>query len=87
MKDEAYIVNTSRPRLVDPKAIVDQLDRLGGFASDFPIPFSHPKVLITHHTGGYTIEDLRRTANFCFYKLQEALNADDEKREASGLTA
>lgn len=77
IKDGAYIVNTSRGCLIDNKAMLNNIDRFGGFASDFRLPFlleTKQKVVTTEHTGGYTICDLRRTSELCYKLLMEEIN-------------
>jgi len=76
MKDGAYIINIARPCLVDEDAIIKNIDRLGGYATDFPVPSDFPpnkNVIWTEHTGGYTWEDLKKTSDICFYKLMEEI--------------
>ena len=77
VKDGAYIINTARPCLVDEVAIIKHSYRLGGYASDFEVNNAlrfNSKVIFTEHTGGWTLEDLKRTSEICFNKLMEDIN-------------
>lgn len=82
----SYVINTSRPILINNAAMFHNMHRLGGFASDFRLPLRlehHDKVIVTDHVGGFTLEDLQKTSQICFEKLKGVINADNEKREAS----
>ena len=72
LKCGAYVINTSRPQAVDTRAMLKHIKRLGGFASDFHLPFSltsKPNVVVTEHCGGYCIEDLKKTSDICYEKF------------------
>jgi phosphoglycerate dehydrogenase-like enzyme len=87
IKDGAYVINTSRGEALDSEAIAAHIDRLGGVAVDvlategdmdiFNKLFSTGKnVIVTPHLGGFTLEDLKTTANMCFDALAEEIRRD-----------
>jgi len=70
MKHDAFIVNTSRPQIVDERALIDALtdNRIGGAGLDVfehePLPQDHPfrilpNVLATPHIGFVTEQNYR----------------------------
>ncbi|RPI51995.1 MAG: hypothetical protein EHM49_06295, partial [Deltaproteobacteria bacterium] len=78
MNEGSYIINTSRPQLVNYDAVTSNLYKLGGFAMDFKPPHTKfppqylRKMYWTEHTGGYTIEDLKETSRICFDELMRS---------------
>jgi D-3-phosphoglycerate dehydrogenase len=58
MKGGALLVNTSRPEIVDEKALLYSLNfqGLGGYANDFDQCSHHPKVISTPHIAGNCLE-------------------------------
>jgi D-3-phosphoglycerate dehydrogenase len=70
MRPHAHLINTARAGLVDDSAVLAALDegRLAGFATDVfgeePPPrtpvIEHPRVTVTPHVGGYTLESVDR---------------------------
>lgn len=86
MRDGACLINTSRPYAINPNALLKYARKLNGFASDFPMGVLPIKNTITHHTGGYSIDDMIKTSEFCFNALKkdvEAMNAKNAKRKAA----
>ena len=74
MKDGSYFLNSARGWLVDNDALKWALDnKLAGAWSDFPVPFEHPKLLITNHIGGRTLESSQKTEVIIVNKLLEWL--------------
>jgi len=84
VKDGAYIVNTSRGEVVDHKALLNHIDRLGGVALDVleeEPPRSphlaelvkHPKVIVTPHIGAETVEAMDRMAEELVDNILEAI--------------
>jgi len=71
MKDSAFLVNTSRPGIVDEKVVINTIrkGRLSGAAFDvlqkFPPDFEYldlgSKLIITPHVSAYTYEALQET--------------------------
>ncbi|HWR21862.1 MAG TPA: D-2-hydroxyacid dehydrogenase [Feifaniaceae bacterium] len=70
MKDGAILINTGRGNMADTEAVLDALDsgRLRGYGADVYAEepckderlLSHPKVSMTPHVGGSTVEAQRR---------------------------
>lgn len=69
MKKDAFLINTSRPQIVEPGALLEALEqrRIGGAGLDVfevePLPFDHPyrslpNVLATPHIGFVTKENM-----------------------------
>ena len=74
MKDGSYFLNSARGWLVDNDALKWALDnKLAGAWSDFPVPFEHPKLLVTNHVGGRTLESSQKTEVIIVNKLLEWL--------------
>lgn len=88
MKQGVYLINTSRPIVIDELALNGQMRRLGGYATDFkPLAFLRlkPNILYTEHTGGYCKESLEETLKFCWKKYLAIRGEDNEdvKRKAT----
>jgi phosphoglycerate dehydrogenase-like enzyme len=70
MRKGTFLVNTARPGLVDEPAILEALEqgKLAGFATDVfdteppeaSALYSHDKVIVAPHVGGYTAESVAR---------------------------
>ena len=70
MKDGAILINTGRGNMVDTEAVLDALDsgKLRGYGADVYVEepckderlLTHPKVSMTPHVGGSTVEAQRR---------------------------
>ena len=73
MKPGAFLINTSRPQVVDAEALRVALNtgKLAGAAIDFPMPFSGRFLLTTPHIGGDTVESRSKTDLFVAKKLVE----------------
>ena len=79
LKNGAYIVNTSRPCAIDMKALNNCREKLAGFASDFLVSYCGKNFFCTDHTGGYTIDDLKKTSDFCFNLLMGEINENAQE--------
>ena len=77
MKQGSYFLNSARPWLVDNQALKDNLEsgKLAGAWSDFPVSFEHPKLLVTNHIGGKTLESSQKTEVIIVNKLLEWLKS------------
>lgn len=85
-----FIVNTSRGEAIDERYLISNIDALGGYAADvftssdmyrrFKAYSSLYNIILTPHTAGYTIEDLRTTSEICYEKLMKYM----EDRNGSG---
>ncbi|RSN74953.1 MAG: 3-phosphoglycerate dehydrogenase [Thermoproteota archaeon] len=82
--DNAVIVNTSRGEVIDTKALLNHLDRLGGVALDvleqeppkdeiYRKLIGHPKVIVTPHIGAETAEAMDRIADELLQNIMEAI--------------
>lgn len=87
MKEGVYISNSARGALVDEEAILSGLGtkKIAGYATDVletePGRASHPlldfpNVIITPHTGAYTMECLEAMGNKC---VEDVLKVMDGK--------
>lgn len=87
MKRSAFLVNTSRPKLVDQGALLDALvqNRIGGAGLDVfdiePLPLDHPyrylqNVVATPHIGFVTEENYRLFFTQSLDNLKAYLNGD-----------
>lgn len=88
LKDDAYIVNTSRGGVIDEQALLHLLSnkKVAGYATDVlfgePDIINHPlvkfarnnsNVVITPHIGGNTFESIAKTELFVIQKLNTIL--------------
>ncbi|MEM1645020.1 MAG: D-2-hydroxyacid dehydrogenase [Ignisphaera sp.] len=84
VKDGAIIINTSRGEVIDSKALLNHIDRLGGIALDVleeEPPRSphlielvkHPKVIVTPHIGAETVDAMNRIADELVNNILEAI--------------
>jgi D-3-phosphoglycerate dehydrogenase len=84
VKDGAYIVNTSRGEIIDHRALLKHIEKLGGVALDVleeePPRSSHlielikhPKVIVTPHIGAETVEAMDRLADELVENIFEAI--------------
>lgn len=78
----AYLINTARETLVNEKALLNALQQgqLAGVALDvneqhgpWPELVGHPKVILTPHIGGATLETLKRGANMVVEEIERFL--------------
>jgi phosphoglycerate dehydrogenase-like enzyme len=84
MRSGALLINTARSALVDERALLAALDagKLGGAGLDVydgePEPpirlLQHPKVVLTAHIGGATVDTRTRMREALRAVLQEAVN-------------
>mgnify|MGYP001583738446 CR=1 FL=1 len=83
MKSTAYLINTSRSKIIQNGALVFALKYaiIKGAAIDFiddeqliEYAKEHNNLLLTNHTGGNTFEDRERTEDFIIQKVKEYLN-------------
>lgn len=84
VKDNAIIINTSRGEVIDTKALLNHINRLGGVALDVleeEPPKSphllelikHPKVVVTPHIGAETIDAMEKIADEIVNNILEAI--------------
>jgi phosphoglycerate dehydrogenase-like enzyme len=83
MRKGSFLVNTARAGLVDEAAVLEALEegRIGGFATDVfekepPLPgrlYSHERVILAPHVGGYTEESVARATRAAVDNLLAAL--------------
>ncbi|MEM2296006.1 MAG: D-2-hydroxyacid dehydrogenase [Ignisphaera sp.] len=84
VKDGAIIINTSRGEVIDSRALLKHIDRLGGVALDVleeEPPKSphlqdlvkHPKVIVTPHIGAETVDAMNRIADELVDNILEAI--------------
>lgn len=84
MKDGAVIINTSRGEVVNARALIRHLDRLGGVALDvmeqepprdeiYRRLIAHPKVIVTPHIGAETVESMDRIADELLHNILDAV--------------
>jgi D-3-phosphoglycerate dehydrogenase len=83
MPDGALLVNTARAELIDDGDLLRALEsgRLGGYATDVfrteppgdEALFRHPKVVLSPHVGGYTMESIDRVVEVTVDQLLGAL--------------
>jgi len=75
MKRGVCIVNTSRGKAIDERFLIENHKFFGGIALDVldgePSPPNYkalkdlPNVILTPHISGCTVDDMKRTANYC----------------------
>ena len=85
MKDGVFIVNTSRAALIETKALLDALDsgKIAGAALDVfdeePTKderlYTHPKISMTPHIGGSTVEAQQRIGDDIVAIIKNAFKA------------
>jgi D-3-phosphoglycerate dehydrogenase len=84
MRDGAVLINTSRGEVIDAKALLKHIDRLGGVALDVLEQepprdeyllklIRHPKVVVTPHIGAETVEAQDRIADELADNIIEAV--------------
>lgn len=84
MKDGAVLINTSRGEVVNARALIRHLDRLGGVALDvmeqepprdeiYRRLIAHPKVIVTPHIGAETVESMDRIADELLHNILDAV--------------
>lgn len=82
----AVVINTARAGLVDDDAMCEALDsgHVGAYAVDvFPAEpprltplLQHPRVLLTSHIGGFTVEFVERATSRAVANMLEVLHAE-----------
>lgn len=82
----AVVVNTARAGLVCEEAMLDALEsgRVAVYAADVfdvepPVPSAltaHPRVILTSHIGGFTVESVQRSTQSAVDNLLEVLRPD-----------
>jgi phosphoglycerate dehydrogenase-like enzyme len=92
MKKGAFLINTSRGKVVDEHALIEvlaagqiagaALDVFENEASALKDLFMMENVVVTPHIGAYTNETLRRMDEACISALSSALQ-NDEKKETT----
>ena len=83
----AVVVNTARAGLVDEKAMLAALEsgQVGAYATDVfrteppePSPLlAHPRVILTSHIGGFTVESVARCTKLAVDNILEVLQSAD----------
>lgn len=87
IKKGAFLVNTSRGKAVDEQFLIENHEHFGGIALDVlngepnPPNFNKliklPNVIVTPHVSGCTIDDMKRTAEYCLRRLEGLVNYDN----------
>jgi len=84
MKKGVMIINTSRGEVINTRALIRHIDRLGGVALDvleqepprdelFRRLIAHPKVIVTPHIGAETRESMDRIAEELLNNILDAV--------------
>ncbi|MCX8167612.1 MAG: D-2-hydroxyacid dehydrogenase [Ignisphaera sp.] len=84
MRNGAVIINTSRGEVVNTRALLKHIDRLGGAALDvleqeppkeelYQRLISHPRVIVTPHIGAETVESMERIADELLHNILDAV--------------
>lgn len=84
VRDGAVIINTSRGEVINTRALIRHLDRLGGVALDvleqepprdelYQRLIAHPKVIVTPHIGAETRESMDRIADELLNNILDAV--------------
>jgi len=84
IRDGAILINTSRGEIVNTRALIRHIDRLGGVALDvleqepprdelFRRLIAHPKVIVTPHIGAETRESMDRIAEELLNNILDAV--------------
>uniref|UniRef100_A0A7C5XI41 3-phosphoglycerate dehydrogenase n=1 Tax=Ignisphaera aggregans TaxID=334771 RepID=A0A7C5XI41_9CREN len=84
IRDGAILINTSRGEVINTRALIRHIDRLGGVALDvleqepprdelFRRLIEHPKVIVTPHIGAETRESMDRIAEELLNNILDAV--------------
>lgn len=84
IRDGAILINTSRGEVINTRALIRHIDRLGGVALDvleqepprdelFRRLIAHPKVIVTPHIGAETRESMDRIAEELLNNILDAV--------------
>ena len=84
MKPTAFLVNTSRPSVIDESALYKAVSdgRIAGCAldvTDIDWPKDAKRVILTDHVAGSSFEDRIRVADFCLAKLKSTIKAEESR--------
>lgn len=88
MKPTAYLINTSRNRVIEKGALLWALKNkiIAGAAVDFiddpelvEYAKDHDNLILTNHIGGCTEEDMKRTEEFIERKVEEFMENQKQK--------
>ncbi len=76
IKKNSYLINTSRPKVVDEKALIEVKKENNLFyATDFPFKLSKKNIFSTPHIAGMTVESIEKTDLFIFSKLMKHIKS------------
>lgn len=89
MKSTAYLINTSRPGIVDNLALLKALEngKIAGAAVDFIVPelanYPRDNLIMVNHLGGNTFEDRERTKEFITNQVNQYINGTNKNNRTT----